>query len=210
VADNGADQLVLDAWGGFRQRLKSFLTRRVRSEADADDLLQTILLRLHEHRGNISPNRLAPWLFVTARNALVDRDRARRKERLTGALALDLPDATPPNDGESAAKELSRCIRPLLGLLCEPDRRILQRVELEGATQSELALEESLPVSTVKSRVQRARRRLRRLFDQCCSIDLDRRGSPTGYVRRNTTVPPACSCDPAMIGLKVPKPSATE
>jgi len=49
----------------------------------------------------------------------------------------------------------------------------------------------------MKSRVQRGRDQLRRIFEQCCEIALDARGKPTDFVPR---AQPCGSCKVAPSG----------
>ena len=63
-------------------------------------------------------------------------------------------------------------------------------VELEGLTAREAAEMVGISVSGMKSRVQRGREQLRRMFDQCCEIAIDARGKVTDYVPRRSC--PAC------------------
>lgn len=92
----------------------------------------------------------------------------------------------------SALQELARCLEPLLAELEPRDREILQRVEIEGEAQVELARELALPLSTLKSRVQRARRRLRERYESCCALELDGRGVPLGCAPRAQDCGPGC------------------
>jgi RNA polymerase sigma-70 factor, ECF subfamily len=56
------------------------------------------------------------------------------------------------------------------------DQDALRIVELEGVTQVEAARRVGLSVSGMKSRVQRARQRLKTLIEDCCRVERDRRG----------------------------------
>jgi RNA polymerase sigma-70 factor, ECF subfamily len=79
-------------WVEFGDRLRAFITRRVESDADADDILQDVFLRIHRHVETVERReRLVSWLFQVTRNAIVDYYRApvRRRELPAGA-PLDL------------------------------------------------------------------------------------------------------------------------
>lgn len=68
---------------------------------------------------------------------------------------------------------------------------MLEQVELQGLTQADLARRLGLASSTVKSRAQRARRRLRETLEACCEIQLDGRGRPFHYEHRGGN---GCPC----------------
>lgn len=63
-------------------------------------------------------------------------------------------------------------------------REAITRVELEGLTTREAAEMVGISVRGMKSRVQRGRVQLRRMFDQCCEIVLDARNKVTGFTPR--------------------------
>ena len=73
--------------------------------------------------------------------------------------------------------------------LPSPYREAVTLVELEGRTAREAADMVGISVSGMKSRMQRGRDQLRRMFDQCCEIALDVRGKPTDYAPRQTPCP---------------------
>jgi RNA polymerase sigma-70 factor (ECF subfamily) len=80
------------------------------------------------------------------------------------------------NSGEPCA-ELTGCIRPMIAQLPQDYREAITLVELEGLTQQESAKRMGLSISGMKSRVQRGRRQLKQMLDDCCLIQLDgRRG----------------------------------
>src|SRR5215203_7546113 len=75
-------------WSEFSDRLRTFIARRVDSEADADDILQDVFLRIHRRAGTVKRHeRLVSWLFQVTRNAIIDyyREPVRRRELPEGA-----------------------------------------------------------------------------------------------------------------------------
>ena len=86
---------------------------------------------------------------------------------------------------ESRKAHLLRCIHAFAESLPDHYRTALELVDFEGISQVELAKRFGLTISAAKSRVQRARTRLRVLIDACCEstrtlygnfIDCRRRG----------------------------------
>ena len=76
--------------------------------------------------------------------------------------------------------------------LPSPYREAVTLVELEGLTAREAADMVGISVSGTKSRVQRGRDQLRRMFDECCEIALDARGKVTDFTPRGQRCP-TCS-----------------
>ncbi len=73
------------------------------------------------------------------------------------------------------------CILPLVQQLPPPYRQALLLTEVEGMTQKDLAARLGLSFSGARSRVQRARDKLRELLLDCCHFEFDRRGTIIDY-----------------------------
>jgi RNA polymerase sigma-70 factor (ECF subfamily) len=185
-------------WSEFGDRLRAFIARRVGSEADADDILQDVFLRIHRHAGSVEQSeRLVSWLFQVTRNAIVDHYRApeRRRELPSGAaqdlerewnLAWDGDDRD--LDSLAARRELSACLRPMIARLPPLYREAVALVDLDGLPQQEAAARAGLSLSGMKSRVQRGRQALKALLHDCCRIEPDAGGRVTDFE------PPAAGC----------------
>jgi RNA polymerase sigma factor (sigma-70 family) len=132
---------------------------RVAGDAEADELVQDIWLRVLQGIGRLQdPTRLRPWLFGIAHRRLMDRLRERYASPLDAdadpdALALDPPDP----DRDIEARQLER------GLARVPaaEREVLSLFYLDELALAEVAQVLAIPVGTVKSRLFRARHLLR-------------------------------------------------
>jgi RNA polymerase sigma factor (sigma-70 family) len=69
-------------WYEFHDRLRAFIARRVDNEADVEDILQNVFLRVHQSIGTVQrADRLASWLYQVTRNAIADYYRASERRR---------------------------------------------------------------------------------------------------------------------------------
>lgn len=172
----------------FLLRLRQYVRRRVPTLSDADDVVQDALVKLLHKGQDVAPASARAWLFTVARNLILDRWRSPRRER--EGLAGDEAAAAAESDREVIAY-LAQCLEPMLETMAEQDRELLRRVDILEESQAQIARGLSLSASVVKSRVQRARRRLRELLEGCCAVERDRRGTPIAYERL-----PGGSCAP--------------
>lgn len=176
-------------WAQFHEGLLRFVSRRVANPADAEDVVQRVFLQLHRALPTLRDDeRVHAWVYNAARRAIIDFYRAapRRREQPSGDLVdleLALPAAT-EDSSESALSELALCLRPLMGELSDADQQALALVEFDGVPQVEAARRVGVSVSGMKSRVQRARQRLRERVEACCRIEFDRRGGVQAYSAR--------------------------
>ncbi|WP_455243910.1 RNA polymerase sigma factor SigZ [Petrachloros mirabilis] len=182
-------------WEQVHKGLRAFILKRVSNDAEADDILQDVFLRVHQHLDQLqAPDRLLSWMFQITRHVIIDhyRSSGRRRESSVG-LAADLEGAassdlleTMPNEIRT---ELSGCLRPMLEKLPLKYREAVNLVELEGLTNKEAASRLGISVAGMKSRVQRGRRHLKKMLDDCCLIELDSRRGVSDFELRH---PDAC------------------
>ena len=181
-------------WSEVQSGLRAFIAKRVANEAEAEDLLQEVFVRMQRGLGGLKKeSRLVSWIYQIARHAIIDyyRARDRQPERSVG-LASDLetfyPASLPVESSEGSSQlctELASCLRPMIERLSEDCRQAVTLVDLEGLAQHEAAARLGLSVSGMKSRVQRGRRQLRDMLEACCVIELDRRRGVADYDVRN-------------------------
>jgi RNA polymerase sigma-70 factor (ECF subfamily) len=164
-------------WAEFSDRLRAFVARRVESTADTEDILQEVFLRIHTRRDTLADERkLTSWVYQITRNAIVDHYRGRRPQSLLSDT-VPVPEA-PPDD---IVQELLPGLGSMLERLTAEDRQALLLTNVAGLTQQELADRLDLSLSGAKSRVQRARKKLKLAFVDCCQVELDRRGGVATY-----------------------------
>jgi RNA polymerase sigma-70 factor, ECF subfamily len=183
----------LDAsWDEMLARVRAFVAARVGDPELAADITQDVVVRSIASGGLDHVENPAAWLYRSARNAVIDHYRTRRVHD-----AFDGDDSWPDpgpldNEPNGATSELARCLEPMIGELPATAREALTRVDLEGQTHQQAAAQLGLSVSGMKSRVQRARRQLRDVLQQCCTVALDRTGAVASY---RPTGQGACGCD---------------
>lgn len=186
-----------DMWLHMHSGLRAFIARRVANEAEADDILQEVFLRMHKRLDSLKdPGRLVSWAFQITRRAIADyyRTPERRREKPAGSAAdmdtanlLPTGDRTHPlADFSDPREELAACLRPMIQRLSLQYKEALTLVELEGLTQNAAANRLGLSLSGMKSRVQRGRQQLKQLLEECCVIHLDRRHAITDYILRDS------------------------
>jgi RNA polymerase sigma-70 factor (ECF subfamily) len=134
-------------WNDFSAKLGQFIRTRVADSATSEDILQDVFLKLQSRINEFrDPAKLQGWLFLVARNAIIDHYRTRKK---TSELTESLPVELPQSDVES--EELKAVFHRLINNLPEAYRQALVLTEFEGLTHQQLAKRLSLSVSAAKS-----------------------------------------------------------
>ncbi|MDP9190346.1 MAG: sigma-70 family RNA polymerase sigma factor [Acidobacteriota bacterium] len=184
---------VAAAWHELGDRLRVYVARRV-NPGDADDVVQSVMVKLLERRGEIDADSVRAWLFTVTRNAVAEYYRQHRPSIDLDSFG-DVPETDRVDPADRTIGNLSDCLDPMLRMLPDADADLLRRIDLRGEAQTDLAAALGIPPSTLKSRVQRARTKLRSAFDACCAIDLGHNGAPIAF-ERGAACPPACGTDP--------------
>ena len=159
-----------------------YIKKRVSDPMDAEDLTQEVFYKLSKSNYEEVEN-LKSWIYSIARNTIIDYY---RKNKIKGQELVDLPDESSMNP--SAISELTKCIVPFIDQLPPDYQHIMTLSELEGYSQKEIAKQLDINYITVRSKVQRGRKKLKTLFTNCCQIVQGGKGSIMDY-RQNK------SCD---------------
>ncbi len=156
------------------ERLYRLAYRLTGERSDAEDLVQDVLIKLYGRRDELSSiEDLGPWLARVLYNRFIDelrRYRARRLSLVTsaadGGSALEQVAAELPGPQGQALRELDiTLVRQALAKLSMEHRTVLLMHDGEGYQIEEIHRVTGIATGTVKSRLHRARARLREILD---------------------------------------------
>lgn len=187
MSDPAKPPCVEDAeclWREFAAPLRGFLRARTTSDADAEDLLQDVFMRIHQRLPTLhDTSKIQGWVYRIARNAIIDHYRTRRQ-----SVPIDFDLEADGPTGE-AAVDLRPGLRRFIAQLPPGYREPLVRHEYQGESLDEVSAALGLTLTATKSRVRRARLMLREMLDRCCRFEFDRRGRVIAATPRS-----ACEC----------------
>jgi RNA polymerase sigma-70 factor (ECF subfamily) len=172
---------VAIAWEAHEGELRSYLRHRLADADAADDVLQDLFVKaMRQGQGFCTLDNPRAWLFQVARNVLVDRARMSRPlEPLSDELAAPEPEGVAPVDG------LAECLASCMSGLGPEDAEILRSCDLEGQTTRAFAASRDLTLAAAKSRLLRARQRLRAELTSRCQVRFDADGRVDSHARTN-------------------------
>lgn len=144
-------------------KLFGIALRLLQSETEAEEVLQDVYVSVWRNAGQFRIERASPitWLAVIARNRAIDR--IRRRNPATASLEEAGDPATTDLDALELLEKAdeSKKLEGCLGQLEQAPRRAILAAFLDGATHSQIAAREQVPLGTMKSRIRRALAALR-------------------------------------------------
>jgi len=168
---------IEDIWLEYRAALKRFLHAKVSNEADVEDLLQDILIKTYNNLDAVKTQKsVKSWLFQIANNTIIDYYRKQSRAR-----EANIEDLLPPEGSPENKVDLSNCISPFINALPDEYASLLTAIDLNNQSQKQYAEKLGVSYSTLKSRVQKSRGLLKKVFDDCCHFKIDKVGNVYDY-----------------------------
>lgn len=176
-------ELVSQIWNESRNRIKGFIAKRIDNEADVEDVLQDVFCKIHQRIAELKdPNKLYAWVFQIARNAIIDYYRE-RKTAVDSSEEILMEIAVDPME-KDVEEDVLNWLEPMVGDLPEKYREALLLTDIRGLSQKELSEKLDISLSGAKSRVQRAREKLKENLLDCCHLEFNRAGKIVEYQQR--------------------------
>ncbi len=151
----------------YQSRVFSAAARIVRNNATAEDITQEAFVSAYRAIDKFRGGSLRAWLIRIASNLSYDflRSSRRRPEDSLDASLLnpgfDVPSKTETPEQQTLRGELGAVIQQAILSLAEDQRLVLVLIDVEGLSYEEAAEAAGISVGTVKSRLSRARARVR-------------------------------------------------
>ena len=186
----------------FRAEIFAYIKSKVSDPAIAEDVTQETLIKVGRAlaKGTM-PEHFRGWLYQIARNTIIDFLVESRRfvplEDSTLNREASNSEASDPDDGEFRKNLFSYTLNVIDTFPVE-DREALVLTEIDGLSREELAAELKISLTAAKSRVHRARAKLRKAIEKCCRlvtdpygrvIDWQNRRSPPCGLKKSATQP---------------------
>jgi RNA polymerase sigma-70 factor (ECF subfamily) len=151
--------------------LRRFAYSLTKSDDRAADLVQDSVERaiLKAHYFEPGTN-LRSWMFTVCRRIFLNQIRKQK----TRGVSVEMEDAPQAKLAENASQEVSMAcseMQAAFALLSTRDQLVLSLIVLEGRKYEEAAEILEVPVGTVRSRLSRARSKLRELVEAGAARD---------------------------------------
>jgi len=161
----------------FRAEIFAYIKSKVSDPAIAEDLTQETFVKVGRALAKgATPEHFRGWLYQIARNTIIDFLVESRRFVPLEDSALNREasnsEASDPDDGEFRKSLFSYTLNVIDTFPVE-DREALVLTEIDGLSREELAAELKISLTAAKSRVHRARAKLRKAIEKCCRLVTD-------------------------------------
>lgn len=145
----------------FAPRLKGFIMRSGTGSAQAEEIIQDVMLTVWRKSAQFDPARaqVSAWIYQIARNRQIDIIRKERRP-LPDELGED-PGAEPDASQIMAIEQEAGQLKLALARLKPDQRDIIEKAYLGELTHQEISTQTGLPLGTIKSRIRLGLERLR-------------------------------------------------
>ena len=172
-------------WNSFNKDLFRFILSRVKDSDAAKDILQDSFIKIQTNISTLRDEKsLKFWIYRITNNSIMDYFRKKNYDVNEFKDNYDLPDTPGKYELNDKTSELAECILPFIDKLPEKYKEALTLTEFKNYSQLQLAEHLGISYSGAKSRVQRAKIKLRELFENCCNISHDKYGNIIEYKSR--------------------------
>jgi len=164
-------------WNLYAEDLKHFILGQVKNPDVADDLLQDSFIKIHTKKDTLKDeDKLKAWVFSIARYTVLDYFRQNK----TGT-----PQTQEDLYFEEDAKEHTKldCLHGIIMQLPKKYRTPLFLADIKGLKQIEVAEKLQLPLPTIKSQIQRARKLIAQGYMDCCDLKMNSKGVLVGEIK---------------------------
>jgi RNA polymerase sigma-70 factor, ECF subfamily len=157
--------------GRYQRPVVSMVAHLLNDRHECEDVAQDVFLAAYRNLASFDParSRFSTWIFTIARNRSLNL----LKKKRPSAMPAELQSA----NGEQAPEKMDRdemaaLIDRHIDGLPEDQRTAFILSELEGLSYEDIAEIESVPLGTVKSRINRAKEKLREALLRYCGDEL--------------------------------------
>lgn len=166
-----------EVWTKYAEDLRHFILSKVKDEAITKDILQDTFIKVHTKLHTLKDiDKLKPWVFTITRYTILDYFKTSKLSYTTEVIEIESETQTNKHSEQD-------CLRGILKNLPKKYRDPLFLSDIKGLQQQEVAKQLKLPLPTVKSQIQRARKQIAQGFIDCCGFEMNEEGYLVGEIQ---------------------------
>lgn len=161
-------------WQDLHQELQKFIQSKVKNTTVSEDILQEVFVKIQLKVHTLKDcSKLTSWVYQITRNTITDYFRKQKHSSFTSIEELELL----AEEEEPLFEGLANCINGKINDLPDKYKEALLLTVFKDYSQKELAEYLGISYSGTKSRVQRAKEKVKGLVADCENVETDNSGN---------------------------------
>lgn len=168
---------IYNIWVDLHGELKKFIFHKVKDADITNDILQDVFIKIQLNIHTLTDcSKLTSWIYQITRNTVADHFRKNNPVVPIDRLEFALQESEEP-----LYQSLSNCIHLKINKLPQKYKQAILLTAFKNYSQLALANKLSLSHSGAKTRVQRAKEKLKGLIINCDNVETDDKGNIIDY-----------------------------
>jgi len=175
---------LLKIWSEIESKLLAFIKKRINNSEDAEDILQDVYLKLHQNISLLkNEEKFISWIYQITRNTINDCYKKCYKiklEELEDNQKFLFEEETNLNE------EILKYLKDFINKMPKNDKEIIFLFEFENLSHKEISEKLNISENLSKVRLNRAKAKLKRELEKCCTFEYDKYGNILEYKNKKT------------------------
>ncbi|ALR29253.1 hypothetical protein ATE47_01325 [Chryseobacterium sp. IHB B 17019] len=139
-------------------QVSSYISRKIKKREDVKDVVQDVFIHLWEYRQSLYSGKAESIIYKTVNQKIFEFYKLRARQHFFEDNNIDFADTSYDDLNSKKQKEFNLTeLEASIALIIPPLRRQIFRMnKLEGMTQEQIAIQLSIPKSTVKNHILKA------------------------------------------------------
>lgn len=162
----------------YQEDIYRFVRSKVKELSFVDDISQEVFIKAYLNLDSVKDkSKIKTWLLSIANREIMDHFRKKTKDR---NQVYDFVENESVKQSDHSKED---CLLPIILSLPKRYKAALFLSDIKGLKQKEIADQLKLPLSTVKSQIQRARKLIKQAYVDCCGFEEGPDGTLVGEVK---------------------------
>jgi RNA polymerase sigma-70 factor (ECF subfamily) len=160
----------------YYEKVRRFIVSHIRDEWIADDLVQETFIKIDKHISSVrDKGSLSSWIYKIAYHVCLDYLKQHQTRLFKKSEQISSQTAGVEIGKSMEQYQMGACVRDKIDMLPENLRLVLVLFDLEGFSHLEISNILDISRENAKTRLHRARKRLRQILEKDCSFEKDGR-----------------------------------
>lgn len=177
------EKKLLETWEELNNHLLFFIRKRIKNKEDAEDILQDVYIKLHKNINSLNDEKkIISWIYQITRNTI--NECYRKCYRIKQVGFEDCHVEMTQEEEENLNDEILVSMKKFIEQLPVDSKKLIELYEFEDMSHKEISKKLEIKENTSKSRLKRAKEKIKNQLDECCLFQIDKFGNILDYTKK--------------------------